>query len=201
MSRYTLGIDFGSASARALIVNVQTGEEIADAVSGYAGGTDGVFLDPRRPLLARQRPSDYVDALIRCVTTAVRAAQTARDVSADQIIGIGVDTTGSTPIPVQRNGDPVCRLPGLESNLDAYAWMWKDHTAHAEAARITELAKRLRPQYLAKCGGVYSSEWFWAKILHCLNTAPDVFDAADSWVEFCDFIPAVLAGKDRKSVV
>ncbi|MEP7189073.1 MAG: hypothetical protein ABI901_07790, partial [Roseiflexaceae bacterium] len=79
----------------------------------------------------------------------------------------------------------------------AMAWLWKDHTSVAEAAQITELAKKMRPQFLAKCGGIYSSEWFWSKILHCLKTAPEVFNAAHSWIELADFVPATLTGTEH----
>ena len=113
------------------------------------------------------------------------------------IIGIGVDTTGSTPLPVDRNGTPLAMLSQFKANPNAHAWLWKDHTGYAEAAEITELAKKERPQYLAKCGGTYSSEWFFSKILHCLRTDPTVFDAAYTWVEHADWLPAVLTGTDH----
>ena len=111
--------------------------------------------------------------------------------SADQVIGIGVDTTGSTPLPVDASGQPLAFNKKFAKNPAAMAWLWKDHTGVAEAAEITALAKKMRPQYLAKCGGTYSSEWFWSKILHCLRVAPEVFNAAHSWVELADFVPAV----------
>ena len=201
MGYYSLGIDFGSASARALIVDVKTGAEAGEAVCAYGGGIDGVYIDQRKTLLARQDPADYIASLISCVKAAIKAAKKTKGFSADKIIGIGVDTTGSTPIPVTRDLTPLNALPKFKKNLNAFAWMWKDHTAFAEAADITQKAAKLRPQYLAKCGGVYSSEWFWAKILHCLNCDPAVFNAAYSWIEFCDFIPAALAGiKDVSAV-
>ena len=112
----------------------------------------------------------------------------------DQVIGIGVDTTGSTPLPVDANGQPLVFNKKFANNPAAMAWLWKDHTGVAEAAEITALAKKIRPQYLAKCGGTYSSEWFFSKILHCLRTAPEVFNAAHSWIELADFVPAALTG-------
>jgi len=118
-------------------------------------------------------------------------------ISADRVIGIGVDTTGSTPMPVDRDGTPLACLPKFKKNPNAMAWLWKDHTGYAEAAEITDKARQARPQFLAKCGGTYSSEWFWSKILHCKRVAPDVFAAAHSFVEYCDYIPAVLAGNTR----
>eukprot|EP01105_Mastigella_eilhardi_P021863 TRINITY_DN5324_c0_g1_i2.p1 TRINITY_DN5324_c0_g1~~TRINITY_DN5324_c0_g1_i2.p1 ORF type:complete len:566 (-),score=144.47 TRINITY_DN5324_c0_g1_i2:29-1522(-) len=111
-----------------------------------------------------------------------------------EVVGVGVDTTGSTPGPVDRAGTPLCLLPEFDGDLDACFWLWKDHTAHAEATEITILAKKLHPEYLVRCGGSYSSEWFWSKILHCLRTNRRVFDAAFSWVECCDFVTGVLTG-------
>ena len=104
-----------------------------------------------------------------------------------------MDTTGSSPIPVDDSNQPLA-LSGWSDNLAAQCWLWKDHTSWREAARITELAAAHRPHFLAKCGGTYSSEWWWAKIWHCLNTEPAVFAAAFSWVELADWIPSVLAG-------
>ncbi|MGH9963144.1 MAG: FGGY family carbohydrate kinase, partial [Pyrinomonadaceae bacterium] len=123
-----------------------------------------------------------------------KAKQNVRGFKPDQVIGIGVDTTGSTPLPVDRQGHPVAFHKKFSRNPAAMAWLWKDHTGIAEAEEITELARKLRPQYLAKCGGVYSSEWFFSKILHCLRTTPEVFKAAFLWVEIADWIPAELTG-------
>jgi L-ribulokinase len=134
------------------------------------------------------------------VRGAVRAAAAAdRRFRPDDVIGVGVDTTGSTPIPVDAAGRPLAFDRRFAKNPAAMAWLWKDHTGHAEAAEITRLARETRPQYLAKCGGTYSSEWFFSKILHCLRTAPAVFDAAHTWVECADWIPAVLTGNDHPS--
>jgi len=110
------------------------------------------------------------------------------------VIGLGVDTTGSSPIPVDRKNRALAEDPRWKNNLHAQCWLWKDHTSWQEAARITELAAKHRPQYIAKCGNTYSSEWWWSKIWRCLKVAPRVFDAAYSWVELADWIPSVLAG-------
>jgi len=109
-------------------------------------------------------------------------------------VGIGIDTTGSTPIPVDRDGTPLALRPQFKKNLAAHAWLWKDHTGHGEAAEITERAARHKDGYLKKCGGTYSSEWYWSKILHCKRTAPKVFDAAHAWVELADFVPGFITG-------
>jgi len=190
--KYSLGLDYGTNSVRALIVDVANGREVATAVWPYAHGTEGVILS-RDPNLARQHPADYVRGAEETITRAVAAAKRAvRGFQPDQIIGIGVDTTGSTPLPVDDQGQPLAFQRRFARNPAAMAWLWKDHTGVAEAAEITELARKIRPQYVAKCGGTYSSEWFFSKILHCLRTSPEVFDAAHLWVECADWVPAML---------
>jgi L-ribulokinase len=131
----------------------------------------------------------------------MREAARAHGVTAAQVIGIGVDTTGSTPMPGDAVGQPLAFAPALQDDPAALVWLWKDHTSHAEARQITEVAARMRPRYLAMCGGTYSSEWYWAKILRCLHVAPDVFDAAATWVEHADWIPAILTGTERPAAL
>lgn len=195
-ARYTLGLDYGTNSVRALLVQVNRGREVATAVWKYEHGEDGVLLG-RDPNLARQHPDDYVrgaEAVVRSVLSAAR--RSVRGFSADQVVGIGVDTTGSTPLPVDGAGRPLAFQKRFSKDPAAMAWLWKDHTSVEEAAEITRLAAEIRPQYLAKCGGTYSSEWFFAKILHCCRTAPAVFEAAHLWVECADWIPAMLTGTE-----
>jgi L-ribulokinase len=196
MSKFVIGLDFGTNSCRALIVDVVNGEEISSCVFPYPLGKDGVIIDAADPHLARQNPADYLIGIEESIKGALDQARLKkRDFAAEDVIGIGIDTTGSSPMPVDRAGQPLCFSSQFKKNPAAYVWLWKDHTSYAEAALITEVAAKLRPQYLAKIGGVYSSEWWWSKILHCKNVAPEVFDAADSWVEICDWIPAVLTGE------
>ena len=193
-AKYTIGLDYGTNSVRALIVNVANGAEIAASVWTYAHGTQGVILS-RDPNLARQHPADYVaGAEITIKQALVTAKKSVRGFRPEQVIGIGVDTTGSTPLPVDANGQPLAFNKKFARNPAAMAWLWKDHTGVAEAAEITALAKKIRPQFLAKCGGTYSSEWFFSKILRCLRVAPEVFNAAHSWIELSDFVPAELTG-------
>lgn len=195
--QYTIGLDYGTNSVRALIVNTANGKEIASAVWGYETGTAGVILS-RDPNLARQNPADYIKGAEITIKKALAAAKkNVRAFKPEQVVGIGVDTTGSTPLPVDANGQPLAFQKKFAKNPAAMAWLWKDHTGIAEATEITALAKKLRPQYLAKCGGTYSSEWFFSKILHCLRTAPEVFDAAYTWVECADYIPAALTGTEH----
>jgi L-ribulokinase len=201
-TRYALGLDYGTNSCRSVIVNLDNGDEVATSVFNYPTGEAGIVLDRRDPNLARQNPRDYVDGLKATVRAAIRKARSAdRRFAAGAIVGIGVDTTGSTPIPVDGNGVPLAFQPRFRKNPAAMAWLWKDHTGHAEAAEITEAGRKLRPQYLARCGGTYSSEWFWSKILRCRRVAPEVFRAAHSWVEHCDWMPALLAGDTRPETI
>lgn len=192
--RFSLGVDFGTNSVRALIVDCGTGEELGTGVASYPSGHQGVLLDRQDHHLARQNPADYLTGLELCVREALAAAVEKPGFSAEAIVGIGVDATGSSPIPVDARNVPLALLPEWKGNFAAQCWLWKDHTSHEEAAEITRLAAERRPHFLAKCGNTYSSEWFWSKIWRCLRTAPDVFEAAFSWVELADWIPSVLAG-------
>jgi L-ribulokinase len=194
--RYAIGVDYGTNSVRSLIVDIDSGEEVATAVFDYRRGEAGVLLDPNDPHLARQNPLDYIDGFFSSVGDAVQQARSANRVDPNSIVGIGVDTTGSTPIPVNGDGVPLALSPEFESELAAHAWLWKDHTSYAEAQEITEKARSARLPYLAKCGGTYSSEWYWSKILHCMRTAPRVARATASWVELADFVPAYITGND-----
>lgn len=192
---YTIGLDYGTNSARALVVDCADGREVGWAVVDYPSGHQGILLNPSDHHLARQRPADYVYVLEQSVIAALRMAhENDAAFSANKVIGIGMDGTGSSPLPVDERNVPLADDPRFFEDPNAQCWLWKDHTSVAEAAAITETARRMRPQYLAKIGGTYSSEWFWAKLWHCLKVAPEVFDAAHSWVELADFIPAVLAG-------
>ena len=189
-----LGIDYGTNSVRALVVDCATGKELGTSVVDYPSGNQGVLLDKNDHHLARQNPADYLSCLEKCVREALLQAGKKSGFSLDQVIGIGVDTTGSSPLPVNTSNVPLALDPKWSKNLAAQCWLWKDHTGYREAAEITRLAAKHRPNYIAKCGNTYSSEWFWSKIWRCLKIAPEVFEAAYSWVEFCDYIPAALAG-------
>lgn len=192
---FTIGLDYGTNSARALVVDCADGREIGTAVVDYPSGNQGVLLNPADHHLARQKPSDYLFALEKATLQALEAARAAvPGFSSDQVVGIGMDGTGSSPLPVDANNVALAANPTFSGNLNAQCWLWKDHTSIPEASEITRIAREIRPQYLAKIGGTYSSEWFWAKIWHCLKVDAAVFDAAHSWVELSDFVPAVLAG-------
>lgn len=189
----SLGLDYGTNSVRALIVDCADGEEVAEAVIGYPSGDLGVLTDESDPNVARQNTADYK----RCFFEAVQTALRQPGIDASKVVGLGVDTTGSTPIPVDAEMVALCERPEFHGNLDAMAWLWKDHSGAAETEQINETCRSMGRPYLENIGGSYSSEWFWSKILHCAHVAPDVFRAAHSWVEFADYIPAWLCDEKR----
>ncbi len=192
--RFAIGVDFGTNSVRSLVVDVADGSEVVTHVWKYPSGEAGILLDTKNPNLARQNPADYIEGFFASVKRAVAAAKRTRGFLVENVVGIGIDTTGSTPIPVARDGMPLALHREFRRELAAHAWLWRDHTAFAEAAEITAKAAKNPDRYLAKCGGVYSSEWYWSKILHCRRSAPRVFKAAYGWVELADFMPAFITG-------
>jgi L-ribulokinase len=195
MKRYSLGIDYGTNSCRSLLIDLDNGTEVGSTVFNYPSGEMGILLDPKDPHVARQNPQDYLDGLEAVTRGALQqAVAKVPGFDAAQVVGIGIDTTGSTPIPVNAQGTPLGLLPEFQGNLNAMVWLWKDHTGYAEAAEITQLATEIRPNIIAKCGGIYSSEWWWSKILRLSRVDAKVFEAAFSFVEHCDWIPAVLTG-------
>jgi L-ribulokinase len=193
MARFSLGLDFGTNSIRAVIVDCADGREVGVGVAAYEGGDEGVFADPSNPNIARQDPLDYSLAL----TEAIKDAKLSEvgDFHPNRIMGIGVDTTGSTPLPVSTDGSALASNEHFRNHLSAYAWLWKDHSSNTEADAITAHATQRGEPYLAKCGGTYSSEWFWSKVSNCSHVAPDVFDSAHTWMECCDYIVGLLTGE------
>jgi len=196
-AKYTIGLDYGSDSVRSLIVNVETGEEIASAVFEYPRWKKGLYCDPENNQF-RQHPDDYLEGLEYTITEALK--KSAEGV-AENVVGISVDTTGSTPCAVDENGTPLVLTAGFEENPNAMFVLWKDHTAVNEAAEINEKAGKWKIDFRKFEGGVYSSEWFWSKILHIVREDPAVLRAANSWVEHCDWIPAVLTGTARPKIM
>ncbi|HSM62140.1 MAG TPA: hypothetical protein VK849_15135, partial [Longimicrobiales bacterium] len=193
---FTVGLDFGTGSVRAVVVDCADGRTVGTRVFDYPSGHHGVITDARDPHLARQNPADYVEGLRVATRGALSVADGTDGFSRDRVVGIGVDTTGSTPLPVDARAHPLALDAAWADDPAAHAWLWKDHTAAEEAADITAIAAEHAPEYLSPIGGTYSSEWFWSKIWRCLKVAPDVFDAAASWVELADWVPATLSGVD-----
>ncbi|MBD1261441.1 ribulokinase [Maribacter polysiphoniae] len=187
---YSLGLDFGSDSVRALLVNTKTGEEIATAVHYYIRWKEGKFCRPSKNQF-RQHPLDYIAGVESTIKDIIN--EVGHDI-AKNIIGIGVDTTGSTPAPVDETGTPLALLKNFEDNPNAMFVLWKDHTGIREAKEINDLCKKWEVDYAQYEGGIYSSEWFWSKILHVSRQDKAVHEAAYSWVEHCDWIPFLLTG-------
>jgi L-ribulokinase len=191
-TKYSIGLDYGTNSVRAVLAQIGSPNDLAESVFEYKHGTAGIVLDSKQPELARQHPEDYVEGAKSVIRGVLEKAKSIPGFNVSQIVGIGVDTTGSTPIPVDKNGVPLALKPAHKDDPDALAVLWKDHTGHLEASEITALASKIRPQFLAKCGGIYSSEWFWAKILRNKRVRPDLQDEIYTWVELADYVPAVM---------
>ncbi|MBN1446152.1 MAG: ribulokinase [Candidatus Omnitrophica bacterium] len=192
---YSIGLDFGTNSVRSVLLDLEKGIETAEAVCGYPSGLDGIILDDKNPHLARQNPYDYHISLERAVHAALKKATKDKKFTPEKVIGIGIDTTGSTPMPVDKKLIPLSFYPQFRNNKNAMAYLWKDHASADEAEEITELARKIRPEYLANIGGTYSSEWFFSKLLHMARTDKKVFNASASFIEHCDYMPAILSGK------
>lgn len=188
---YLLGVDYGTDSVRSVIVNGQNGEELASSVFYYPRWRDGLYCNPALNQF-RQHPLDYIEGLEATIKDCISIAGGA-DI-AKFIKGISVDTTGSTPVAVDATGTPLALLPQFKTNPNAMFVLWKDHTSIKEAAEINAHAEKFDTNYLKYVGGIYSSEWFWAKLLHVLRVDDVVKDAMHSWVEHCDWIPFLLTG-------
>ena len=188
---FVIGVDFGTDSVRAVIVDAANGEEKAASVFYYPRWQKGLYCDPSANQF-RQHPLDYLEGLESTIKEAL--AKSPKSV-AENIAAISVDTTGSTPVAVDKTGLPLSLKPEFAENPNAMFVLWKDHTAVDEAEQINVLAKSWGgADYTMYEGGIYSSEWFWAKVLHVLRADKSVQNAAYSWMEHCDWIPAVLTG-------
>ena len=187
---YSIGVDFGTDSVRALVVNAQTGETVGTHVHEYTRWKQGLYCNPATAQF-RQHPLDYIEGLEACITGSL--ANAPAEVR-QQVVGISVDTTGSTPCTVGETGLPLALRPDFADNPNGMFILWKDHTANAEADELNELAHHWDTDYTKYVGGIYSSEWFWAKILHTLRVDEQVRDHAFSWIEHCDWMSAMLTG-------
>ncbi len=190
-SRLVIGADFGTDSVRTVIIDTADGSEVASAVANYRRWGEGRYSDPASNRF-RQHPLDHIEGLTDTICESLSVAPAG---TADRIVGLSVDTTGSTPVATDRHGTPLALTEGFEENPNAMFVLWKDHTAIAEAEEINHAAHSWGGEDFTRySGGIYSSEWYWSKILHVVRTDPEVRAAAWSWVEHCDWIPALLTG-------
>jgi len=189
-SNFVIGVDFGTDSVRSVIIDAANGCEVSAAVYYYPRWRDGLYCDATSSQF-RQHPQDYIDGLERTITDCLQKAGSG---VAQRVKAISVDTTGSSPVAVDRHGTPLALLPEFAGNPNAMFVLWKDHTGVREAAEINAHATKFPVNYLQYVGGIYSSEWFWAKLLHTLRVDTEVRAACYSWVEHCDWIPYLLTG-------
>jgi len=189
ISNLVIGVDYGTDSVRALLVDTNTGQELATSVFDYPRWKNGLYCNSEKNQF-RQHPLDYIEGMEFTIRDILQKVPQA----ANKVCAISVDTTGSTPVAVNENGTPLSMLPEFEGNPDAMFILWKDHTAIQEADKINSLCKTWETDYSKYSGGIYSSEWFWSKVLHIINKNEDVAKSAFSWVEHCDWMPALLTG-------
>jgi L-ribulokinase len=187
---FVIGVDFGTDSVRSVLLNAFNGEEIASSVFYYPRWKEGKYCNAGKNQF-RQHPLDYTEGLEATIKDCVQKA--GNDI-AKNVKGISVDTTGSSPVAVDKSGTPLALLPGMENNPNAMFVLWKDHTATKEAEEINTHATKFPVNYLKFVGGIYSSEWFWAKLLHILRADETIRNSLYSFVEHCDWIPFVLTG-------
>lgn len=188
--KYVIGLDYGSDSARALVVNAETGEIIATSVKYYPRWKKGLYCNPKINQW-RQHPKDYLEVLEASVGEALSKC---KPNVAPNVVGIAFDTTGSTPAFTDETGTPLAMLPEFAENPNAMFVLWKDHTAVKEAEEVNAACKKSDIDYSKYEGGIYSAEWFWAKAMHVLREDPQVAAKAYSIVEYCEWLPAVLTG-------
>ncbi len=197
--KYTIGVDFGTESGRALVVRVSDGAELASAVHAYGDSVIDKHLPgdskPLPPDYALQNPTDYIAVFQNAVPAALKKS----GVSPDDVIGISVDFTACTPMPVKADGTPLCEIPELRNNPHSWVKLWKHHAAQPYADRINETARKMGETWLPRYGGKISSEWFFAKLLQILEEAPDIYKATDRFIEAADWVTWQLCGRETRN--
>ncbi|WP_318342946.1 ribulokinase [Flagellimonas baculiformis] len=195
MKEYVIGLDYGSDSVRAVLIDTKNGAELASEVFWYPRWKAQKYCRPEINQF-RQHPLDHIEGLEHTI----RAVMKQSGVSPETVKGICIDTTGSSPMPITEDGTALAMVPGFEENPNAMMVLWKDHTAVKEANEINDLARSWGGEDFTKYeGGIYSSEWFWAKILHVAREDKSVVEAAHTWMEHCDYVTYLLADeKDLK---
>lgn len=188
--KFIIGIDFGTDSCRALVVDASTGKEIAAHTAFYPRWKQNLYCEPSQNQY-RQHPQDYIDSLTEVIR---RTVSQLSEEKIKNIVAIGIDTTGSTPCLTDKNGTPLALLPQFAEDPDAMFILWKDHTSIKEADEINDLARAWETDFTSRSGGIYSSEWFWAKALHLIRKNKTIRSKAYSVIEHCDWMPALLTG-------
>lgn len=196
MSKYSIGIDYGSLSGRAVLVNVETGEELASAIYEYPHAVMDETLPDGTPLghdWALQHPQDYLDVLTHTIPEVIRG------IDPGDIIGIGTDFTACTVLPVYKDGTPLCFKDEYKSTPHAYVKLWKHHAAQDKANKLNEIAEQRGENWLANYGGKISSEWAIPKLWQILDEAPEIYAEMDRWIEAADWIIWQLTGKETRN--
>jgi len=197
--KYSLGIDFGTESGRTLLVDVETGEEVATSVYKYKDGVLDEYLPDGKTKLghdwALQNPEDYIRTLKATIPEVLRMA----NVKPDDVIGVGIDFTACTMMPIGKEGTPLCMLDKFKGEPNAWVKIWKHHAAQPQANRINEIGRQRGEEWVARYGGKYSSEWFFSKALQTLEEAPEVYEAADRFMEGADWIVLQLTGEEKRN--
>jgi len=189
MKKYVIGLDYGTDSVRAVLIDTENGAELATSVSYYQRWKEGKFCKPEENQF-RQHPLDHIEGLEKTISTVVKES----GIAPENIVSICIDTTGSSPLPVNKEGIALSLLPEFSENPNAMMVLWKDHTSIGEAEEINHLARNWGGEDYTKFeGGIYSSEWFWAKILHINREDEAVKNAAYSWMEHCDYLTFLLS--------
>lgn len=198
MAKYSIGIDYGTESARALLLNLQTGEEVASSVMKYPHGVMDEELPDGTKLpqdWALQHPDDYIEVLKKIVPDVIKQA----GIDKDDVIGLGIDFTSCTMLPIKKDGTPLCNLAKYKSNPHSYVKLWKHHAAQPEANKLNEIALQRGEDFLARYGGKISSEWLIPKIWQILNEAPDIYEEADKFIEAGDWVVLMLTDNERRN--